>query len=111
MSVGKCTLENILTKAGNIENILVEMSGGQIAKAVMNANQCIELQNVIVEEISAKIDIKMNRKKNKGYNSTVFSLDDIVCNLNPEDLQLALHILQNNILKAKFDICKFSFLI
>ena len=109
MSVGKCTLENILTKAGNIENILVEMSGGQIAKAVMNANQCIELQNVIVEELSAKIDIKRNRKKNK--NSTVFSLDDIVCNLNPEDLQLALHILQNNILKAKFEICKLSFLI
>ena len=99
------SVENILTKAGNVENILVEMCGGQIAKAVMNANQCIELENVVVEELSAKIDLKKNRKKNKGF-STVFSVDNIVCNLVPEDLQLALHILQNNVLKTKLNMCK-----
>ena len=81
------------------------MCGGQIAKAVMNVNQCIELQNIIVEELNCKIDIKKNRKKMN--NSSVFSLDNIVCNVNPEDIQLALHILQNNILKTKIDICKF----
>lgn len=105
MTLGKICLENILTKAGNVENILVEMCGGQIAKAVMNTNQCIELHNVIVEELLIKIDMKKNRKKGKGY-STVFSLDNIVCNLIPDDIQLALHILQNNLFKAKLNMCK-----
>ena len=84
---------------------------GKVYSLLISVFHWIELQKVIVEELSTKIDIKMNRKKSKGHNSTVFSLDDIVCNLNPEDLQLALHILQNNILKAKFEICKLSFLI
>ena len=105
MYLGKICMENILTKAGSVENILGEMCGGQIAKALMNTNQCIELQNVIAEELSAKIDMKKNRKKEKGY-STVFSLDNIVFNLIPEDLQLALHILQNNLIKARPYLCK-----
>ena len=106
MSIGKFSMENILTKAGNVENIMVEMCGGQISKAIMNANQCIDLQNLIIEELSCKMDIKKNRKKNKMNHSAVFSMDNIVCNVNPEDIQLALHILQNNILKTKIDICK-----
>ena len=108
MSTGKFSMENFLTKTGHVENIMVEMCGGQISKAIMNINQCIELQNLMVENLSCKIDIKKNRNKTNHNQSAVLSMDNIACNINAQDIQLALHILQNNILKTKIDICEIS---
>ena len=104
-------MENMITKEGANEDILVEMCGGQMSRAVMNVHQYIDLQSVIVEDLSCKMNIKRSRKRDKLNHSAVFSMDTIVCNVNPEDIQLGLHILQNNILKAKIEICKILVLI
>ena len=88
---------------------MVEISGGQVARGAVSVNQCVEIQNVIAGDLSAKVDIKRSRRESKqGTNSAVFSFDNIVCNIKPADLQLAILVYHQNISKLKFDLGKGS---
>ena len=89
---------------GAVENLMLEMTQGQVTWAVMNVNQCIDQHGLIVEELGCKVNIKRNR--GKRTTDAVISVDNIVVNLTPKDIQLCLHILQNNLLKSRQDLCE-----
>ena len=40
--LGQVSLENMMIKEGAVENMMLVMAGGQVTRAVMNVNQCIE---------------------------------------------------------------------
>jgi hypothetical protein len=111
--LGKVSLENMMTHEGMVENLLLEMVEGQVTRAVMDSNQSILEYAIIAGELACKVDMKRNR--GKGTKDAVISLDNINVNLTPKDIQLALHILQNNLLKLKedteelFPTCIFNF--
>ena len=100
--LGKISLENMILNDGAVENLMLELADGQITRAVMNMNQCIDEHAIIIEGMAGKMDIKRNRRK--GTKEAVISVDNIVVNIAPNDIQLALHILQNNLLKMKDDL-------
>ena len=98
INLGKVSMENMMTHSDAVENLLVEVTGGQVTRAVMNPNQCIEERDIILEEFGCKVDIKRNRgKKTK---EAVLSMDNITVVLAPKDIQLALHVLQNNLVRT-----------
>merc|ERR1719400_1364193 len=70
----------------------------------MNVNQCIEQLDLIVDELGCKMDMKKNR--GKGTTDVVISIENTNVAVGPKDIQLGLHILQNNLLKTKQDICE-----
>ena len=69
----------------------------------MNMNQCIEQVELIVDELGCKMDLKRNR--GKGTTDVIVSVDNTTVAVGPKDIQLGLHILQNNLLKTKQDLC------
>ena len=87
-----------------MENMMLVMAGGQVTRAVMNVNQCIEQLDLIVDELGCKMDMKKNR--GKGTTDVVISIDNTNVAVGPKDIQLGLHILQNNLLKTKQDLCE-----
>ena len=81
---------------------MLVMAGGQVTRAVMNVNQCIEQIGLIVDELGCKMDMKRNR--GRSTTDVVLSIDNTNVALGPKDIQLGLHILQNNVLKTKQDL-------
>ena len=75
-----------------------------MTRAVMNVNQCIEQLDLIVDELGCKMDMKKNR--GKGTTDVVISIDNTNVAVGAKDIQLGLHILQNNLLKTKQDLCE-----
>ena len=102
--LGQVSLENMMMKEGAVENMMLVMAGGQVTRAVMNVNQCIEQLDLIVDELGCKMDVKKNR--GKGTTDVVISIDNTNVAVGPKDIQLGLHILQNNLLKTKQDLCE-----
>ena len=100
--LGQVSLENMMTKEGTVENLMLVMAGGQVTRAVMNVNQCIEQLDLIVDELGCKMDMKRNR--GRGTTDVILSIDNTNVALGPKDIQLGLHILQNNVLKTKEDL-------
>ena len=78
------------------------MVGGQVTRAVMNVNQCIEQLDLIVDELGCKMDMKRNR--GRGTTDVILSIENTNVALAAKDIQLGLHILQNNLLKTKQDL-------
>ena len=101
--LGQVSLENMMMKEGAVENLMLVVAGGQVTRAVMNMNQCIEQVDLIVDELGCKMDLKRNR--GKGTTDVIVSVDNTTVALGPKDIQLGLHILQNNLLKTKQDLC------
>ena len=100
--LGKVSLENMLQQDGTVENLMLELVGGQVTRVVMNLNQCIEERGVIIGELGCKMDMK--RSRGKGTKDAVISVDNLLMNLSSKDIQLGLHILQNNLLKTTQDL-------
>ena len=62
--LGQVSLENMMMKEGAVENLMLVVAGGQVTRAVMNMNQCIEQVDLIVDELGCKMDLKRNFNEN-----------------------------------------------
>ena len=102
--LGKITAENLQTKDGKVENMMINMTQGQIFSGMMGIHQNMELIRILVPDISSKLDIKLENKCSSKKHSSVLSLDNIECNINTDDIHLIFSILYNNILKLKVDL-------
>ena len=105
VNMGQISAENMLTREGQVEDLMINMTGAQVYTGMMGVHQNMELGSIIVQEISAKMDIKIE-KRNAGalrHASCVY-LDPVVCNVSRNDIQLILSVLHNNLLKIKVDL-------
>ena len=102
--LGKVSIENFFLGKNNVENIMVEASNGQLVRGEMTVSQTMNIGSIIISDISSKIDMKRNIE-NKTI-SSVCTFENFVCNVDSFDLQLALQVVENNILKIKKDLGK-----
>ena len=102
--LGKITAENMLSKDGKVENILINLSQGHIFAGEMGNYQNIDLSRIIIPNISSNVDIKLEKKGTVKRHSTILSIEDIECNINSDDIHLLASILKSNILKLKMDL-------
>ena len=102
--LGKITAENLQTKDGKVENMMINVTQGQIFSGMMGIHQNMELIRILVPDITSKLDIKLENKGSSKKHSSVLSLDNIECNINTDDIHLIFSILYNNILKLKVDL-------
>ena len=106
IDLGKISADNMFCKDGQTENLLINIEEGQVFSGTMGQHQNIELLGVIANDISCKMDIKMERTTSLLKYSNTASFEDITCNISPLDVYLLTNILHNNILKLKVDIGK-----
>ena len=103
--LGKISAENMLTREGQVEDIMINMAGAQVYSGVMGVHQNMELGSIIVQEISAKMDIKIEKKNSAALrHSSCVYLDQVECNITRNDIHLISSLLHNNLLKIKMDI-------
>ena len=102
--LGKITAENLQTKDGKVENMMINMMHGQIFSGMMGIHQNMELIRILVSDITCKLDIKLENNGSSKKHLSVLSLDNIKCNMNSDDIHLIFSILYSNILKLKVDI-------
>ena len=72
----------------------------------MGINQSLELMRVIMADLSCKVDCKIVSEPGLRQYRSVLAVEDITANLDTADILLFSHILRNNILKLKIDLCK-----
>ena len=106
MILGKILVENLLTNDGKVQNLMLELQQGQIYSGLMGINQSLELSRVILPDLSCKADCKIENSPGARKHCSVLAVEDITASLTTEDILLFSHILHNNILKLKIDLCK-----
>ena len=102
--LGRITAENLQTKDGKVENMMINLTKGQIFSGIMGIHQNMELTRILVPDITSKLDMKQENNGSSKKHSSVLSLDNIECNINTDDIYLIFSILYSNILKLKVDI-------
>ena len=93
-----------ISRAGQVENLMVSVTGGQVYSGMMGVHQNMELGTVIIQEISAKVDIKIEKRTSSLRHSSSVYLDPVECNISRNEIHLISSALQNNLLKIKMDI-------
>ena len=101
-------MENLLTKNGTVQNIMIDLQHGQIYSGFMGINQHMELRRVILEDFSCKVDCKIEIGPKLRQYSSVVTVDEVTLSLDNGDILLSSHILHNNLLKLKIDLCKLN---
>ena len=101
---GNISAENMLTNEGKVENLMVNISQGQVYSGMMGIHQSVDLQRILIDDLSCKMDIKLEKQASILHHSSVVSIDNIVCNINTDDIHLLVNVISNNILKLKMDI-------
>lgn len=104
IDMGKISADNMFGNDGHTENLLVNIQEGQVFTGTMGPHQNIELLGVISDDLSCKMDIKIERKASILKHSNIVSVEDISCNIDPSDVLLMTTILHHNILKLKVDL-------
>lgn len=85
---------------------MLELQQGQIYSGFMGINQNLELMRVIMEDLSCKVDCKIEVGPQLRQYCSVVTVEEVNFSLDNGDILLASHILRNNILKLKIDLCK-----
>ena len=104
IDLGKVTAENMLSSDGVGENLLITIEDGQVFTGSMGQHQNMQLSSVISTDIASKMDIKIERKGQVMKHSNVVCVEDILCNISPDDVQLLISIFHHNLLKLKLDM-------
>ena len=85
---------------------MLEVQQGQIYSGFMGIHQSLELLRVIMPDLSCKLDCKISSEPGVRQYRSVLAVEDITASLDTGDILLFSHILHNNILKLKIDLCK-----
>ena len=104
IDLGKVTAENMLSSDGVDENLLINIEDGQVFTGSMGQHQNMQLSSVISTDIASKMDIKIERKGQVMKHTNVVCVEDILCNISPDDVQLLISIFHHNLLKLKLDV-------
>ena len=99
-------MENLLTKNGKVQNLMLELQQGQIYSGFMGIHQSLELLRVIMPDLSCKADCKIESSPSARQYCSVLAVENVTASLDTGDIILFSNILHNNILKLKFDLCK-----
>ena len=103
--LGKISAENMLTREGQVEDLMINMTGAQVYSGVMGVHQNMELGSIIIQEISAKMDIKIEKRNSAALrHAFCVYLDPVECNITRNDIHLISSLLHNNLLKIKMDL-------
>lgn len=106
IDLGKISADNMFYKDGQTENLLVQFEEGQVFTGTMGQHQNIELLSVISNDLSSKMDIKIERTASLLKHNNVVTVEDVTCNISPTDVHLISRVLYQNILKLKVDLGK-----
>ena len=87
---------------------MIDLQHGQIYSGFMGINQHMELRRVILEDFSCKVDCKIEIGPKLRQYSSVVTVDEVTLSLDNGDILLSSHILHNNLLKLKIDLCKLN---
>ena len=103
--LGKISAENMMTREGLVEDLMVNMTGAQVYSGVMGVHQNMELGSIIIREICAKMDIKIEKRNSAALrHASCVYLDPVECNITRNDIHLISSVLHNNLLKIKMDL-------
>ena len=101
-------MENLLTKNGSVQNIMLDLQQGQIYSGFMGINQHLQLRRVVLQDFTCKADCKIEIGAKLRHYCSVVTVEEVTASLDNGDILLSSHILQNNLLKLKIDLCKFN---